>query len=265
MSTGEAWQGWEAKESPELFGVKKSSDPLDPRAFERANMELRNEEKVKEILGSATEEYGIQRILERMNEDGDLKEDVVEHSFRGASLAVDIGLELRLKSEELEGLALGMMLHDIGKRDMPKEILFKKGKLTDEERSVIEAHPVWGLIALSSDPELRFAASVKGVREIVFGHHGFRKKHPYPIDILGEWSSMGGGNMSEEQIRLIQLAATADVFDALASARSYKEAIGDREEAEKRMREDLNVPSEFIDMALARFEAKPALYNRAAA
>src|SRR3954447_23657469 len=66
------------------------------------------------------------------------------HTRRVALLTTQIGEELGLAPARLRDLALGAMVHDVGKLSVPDAILQKPAKLTDEEFAVIRRHPVWG-------------------------------------------------------------------------------------------------------------------------
>ena len=82
------------------------------------------------------------------------------HTRRVATLAVEIGERLGLPEARLRLLALGGLLHDMGKLSVPDHILNKPGALTDEEFAVIKRHPVWGrelLVELGGFPPLVLA------------------------------------------------------------------------------------------------------------
>src|SRR3546814_18634602 len=63
------------------------------------------------------------------------------HSERASRLAVQLGLRMGMPSDTLRALARGAYLHDVGKIAIPDEILNKPGRLTPDERTVIETHP----------------------------------------------------------------------------------------------------------------------------
>src|SRR3546814_5355264 len=66
------------------------------------------------------------------------------HSERTSRLAVQLGLRMGMPSDTLRALARGAYLHDVGKIAIPDEILNKPGRLTPDERTVIETHPEVG-------------------------------------------------------------------------------------------------------------------------
>jgi len=129
------------------------------------------------------------------------------HTRRVAMLAVQVGEELDLPATRLRRLALGGILHDIGKLRVPDAILKKPAALTDEEFAVIRRHPVWGAELLE---ELGFAPEV---RAIVRDHHE-------RLDGTGYPSRRIGPQLSDEAM----IVAVCDVYDALVSPRVYRDA-----------------------------------------
>ena len=117
------------------------------------------------------------------------------------------------KPEIAENVTVGGILHDLGKALVPKEILNKPGRLTDEEFLIMKKHPVYG-------DEL---ARSNGVNEIstlsvIRGHHERYNGSGYP------------DSLKKEDIRMeAKIAAVSDVFDALTAKRVYKEPMGSRD------------------------------------
>jgi putative two-component system response regulator len=100
-------------------------------------------------------------------------------------------------------------MHDIGKIGIPDSILLKPGKLTEEEFVVMRKHPEMGAgIIGDHSSEL-----MKMAKEIALAHHEKWNGTGYPLGLTGEATPISG-----------RIAAIADVFDALTTARPYKKA-----------------------------------------
>ena len=127
------------------------------------------------------------------------------HSERVTTLAIDIGRELGLPPHEIDLLHRGGLLHDIGKIGVPPAILDKEGKLSEEERSVIQGHPSHGVTILRPIPNLQKVLS------IVSQHHERYDGKGYPNGLSGDSISLHA-----------RIVAVADVVDALATHRPYR-------------------------------------------
>jgi len=130
-----------------------------------------------------------------------------EHTRRVAHWAVAIGEALGLAPGRLRDLAVGGLLHDMGKLSVPDAILRKPGPLTDDEMDVIRRHPGWGDELLA---ELGYPAHV---RRVVRGHHERLDGSGYPDGLAGDAIDL--------ETRIL---AVADVYDALVSPRYYRGA-----------------------------------------
>ena len=130
------------------------------------------------------------------------------HACNVSVLAMGLAERLGLGREEVRSFGVAGLLHDLGKIRIPKEILTKPGKLSDEERVVIQAHPVEGArIVLSRERGLGVAAVV------AYEHH-------VCID--------GGGYPSFRFARNCHYASrivhVCDIYDALCTHRPYRDA-----------------------------------------
>lgn len=129
------------------------------------------------------------------------------HTFRVTMYALKLAEEMKLKPEQLRIIVQGGLLHDVGKINIPDSILNKPGKLTPEERAIIEKHPV---IGYEMCKKLGF---MKEELSIVRSHHEKWDGSGYPDRLRGEEISL-----------YARIAAVADVYDALTSDRSYRKA-----------------------------------------
>jgi len=129
------------------------------------------------------------------------------HTRRVALLAVEVGEELGIAPARLRELAIGGLLHNIGKLSVPDEILKKPGPLDDAEFAVVRRHPGRGDALLG---ELGFA---RGVRRLVRDHHERLDGAGYPHGTTAEALSL--------ETRVLSVC---DVYDALCSRRVYRDA-----------------------------------------
>ena len=131
-----------------------------------------------------------------------------EHTRRVAILAAQVGEELKLPATCRRHLAVGGLLHDIGKLSVPLEILRKPVGLTDAEFAEIKHHPVAGRRLLD---ELGGFSPV--VRDLVSDHHERLDGRGYPR------------GLTEEELPLhTRILTVCDVYDALVSDRVYRAA-----------------------------------------
>jgi hypothetical protein len=131
-----------------------------------------------------------------------------EHTRRVALRAVQVGEELGLPPHRLRDLAIGGLLHDIGKLRVDDDILRKPGPLTDDEFEEIKRHPEWGRKLLGD--EGGFADTV---RRLVLDHHERLDGGGYPR------------GLEAGQLQLdTRILTVCDVYDALISPRVYREA-----------------------------------------
>jgi len=141
------------------------------------------------------------------------------HSKRVAKYARMIAVRMGKSKEEQEKIYQAGLLHDIGKIRVPAEIINKPGKLTDEEYNVIKIHPVTGYRILESISDDGFIAIATKF------HHERYDGKGYPNGLVGE--------RIPEVARIL---GVADAYDAMASNRSYRDALPQsivREEIEK--------------------------------
>jgi len=131
------------------------------------------------------------------------------HSRRVAALARALALRLGLTHEEADLIESAGRVHDVGKVAIDPAVLAKPGKLDPEEWTEMRRHP-----ALGADVVARFAAYGDGHR-LVRHHHEAWDGSGYPDALAGEAIPFGA-----------RLLAVADTFDALTSARPYRDAMG---------------------------------------
>jgi len=142
------------------------------------------------------------------------------HCERVADYACAILRALDPDASTLFWFRIGALLHDVGKINVPTDILNKPGKLTPEERALMEGHPVAG-VELLKDVEFPW-----DVLPMVRSHHERWDGKGYPDRLTGEAIPLHA-----------RVLALADVFDALTTDRPYRPAFSPQE-ALRMIRED---------------------------
>lgn len=129
------------------------------------------------------------------------------HSENVMRYSVGIAEEMSLSSETVDVVRRAAMIHDIGKIGVPDSILHKPARLTSEERTIIEQHPLIAVRILDQMPFLQ--------RElpIVRHHHEWWDGEGYPDGISGKAIPQGA-----------RILSVADAFDAITSNRIYRKS-----------------------------------------
>ncbi len=144
--------------------------------------------------------------LEAMASLLDVREkSTARHSSRVRDLSVILAREMGLPQGEIEDLARGALLHDIGKMCIPDSILLKPGAFTEDERKVMNTHPEVGYQMLSSSTYLQQVA------ELVYSHHERFDGKGYPRGLQGGQIALGA-----------RIFAVVDAYDAMRSDRIYR-------------------------------------------
>ncbi|NOT08784.1 MAG: HD domain-containing protein [Gemmatimonadales bacterium] len=130
------------------------------------------------------------------------------HSERVTQTAVEIARLLGLEHRAIERLRRGSLLHDIGKIGVPTAILDKAGPLTEDERTLVQAHPVIGAEIVGT------ITAFRDIVPLVRDHHELLDGSGYPNGISSFAIS--------QQVRILTVA---DVYDALVSDRPYRRGL----------------------------------------
>jgi HD-GYP domain-containing protein (c-di-GMP phosphodiesterase class II) len=141
------------------------------------------------------------------------------HSLRVAQLAASIAAEAGRTDEEIEQVRQAGRVHDIGMVCVPEGLQSKAGSLTPSEFELIRRHPAVGSQILAPLPHL------KTMSTFVRGHHERWDGTGYPDGLAGEAIPWGA-----------RVLGAAEIYDALATARPYREQLTP-ELAVERMRE----------------------------
>ncbi|MDO8720923.1 MAG: HD-GYP domain-containing protein [Syntrophales bacterium] len=161
----------------------------------------RRVDQVRKALGAAVQ--AIAAMVERKDP------YTAGHQRRVAELARVVATEMGLGADQIDGLQVASVIHDIGKISVPAEILSKPTELTNIEFSLIKTHPQAGYDILK-DMEFPWP-----VARMVLEHHERINGSGYPQGLTG------GQALIESRI-----LAIADVVESMASHRPYRAALG---------------------------------------
>lgn len=156
------------------------------------------DEMLEEILHNPT-------ILISMNEIGTSDDSTFNHSINVAIYAMILAKQLDYPKARTKKLAMGMLLHDIGKTLLDQRILYKPGRLTAEEFEHVKRHTVLGYEILQRNESLTEIS-----RAIALSHHERLDGSGYPNQLKGD-----------EIHEFVRIASIVDIYDALVSERCY--------------------------------------------
>ncbi len=142
------------------------------------------------------------------------------HTWRVVLYTRTVAEELGLPHDEVDRIGIAAALHDIGKIDIPDEILLKPGKLTSEEFDVMAKHPLLGeqhLRSMQEDDPL--------ILQLVRSHHEREDGTGYPDKLSGNNIPLAA-----------RVFSVIDTFDAMTSHRPYRHNVG-KEAAQQSLQE----------------------------
>ena len=228
-----------------IRGIAAGADDFIHKPFDRDELLIRAKACIRTKRLTDDLETA-ESVLVALGNAIDAKDAYTEgHAERVAHYAVAIGRRLGLPYERLRTLRLGGVLHDVGKIGVPEAILNKPGPLTTEEFAVMKKHPEIGERICSP------LKSLRPVLPIIRSHHERPNGSGYPDGLSGEEIPL--------EARIVCLA---DIYDALATTRSYKKAFP-RERCIEMLRDDASrglldgdVVEAFVSYLADREEAK---------
>ena len=180
--------------------MEKFQTELEQKVEEQT-VELRNQQEKRRKLYIQT--------ITALSDAVDAKDRYTSgHSKRVAKYAQMIAAKMGKSIEEQQKIYQAGLLHDIGKIRVPADIINKPGKLTDEEFNIIKLHPITGyriLESVSDDGFIAIAAKY---------HHERYDGKGYPNGLKGETIP-----------EVARILGVADSYDAMASNRSYRNAL----------------------------------------
>jgi putative two-component system response regulator len=188
-----------------VAALDAGADDFVTKPFQQVELlaRLRSSFRTREVIRRMEQAHDIVVALANAVEAKDL--GLKDHylAYRSARLAAYVGL----REGELEGVAYGALLHDIGKIGISEHVLHKPGPLTDAEFSVMREHPEIG--ERICDP-LRMS---RDFTPIIRHHHERWDGTGYPDGLKGEAIPLGA-----------RIVALADAFDAIVRGRPYRAA-----------------------------------------
>jgi putative nucleotidyltransferase with HDIG domain len=190
------------------------------RALENRRLKVENrtyQTNLESLVKARTEQLqaamsGLERsydiTLEALGDALDLKDRETEgHSKRVTAFTIAIARAMGLPREQINTIARGAFLHDIGKMAIPDKILNKPGKLEPDEVAIMREHAYHGYQIVKKIPFLAEAS------EIVYSHQEKYDGTGYPRGLKGEQIPLGA-----------RIFSVADTLDAITSDRIYRPA-----------------------------------------
>ncbi|HHX77671.1 MAG TPA: HD-GYP domain-containing protein [Firmicutes bacterium] len=175
----------------------------------KGKFHCQQEKKITRVVNQIVEELLANKdIVVNMDDIRTIDSYTFSHSVNVCILATLAAVKRDFNAEALQEIAVGSLLHDLGKVKIPDIILKKKGPLTEAEYAVIKSHPVYGRALLSES-----ALCAETVLNVVYQHHERLGGQGYPQGLSGAEISVPA-----------QITAVADVYDALVSERYYRKA-----------------------------------------
>jgi len=181
----------------EVKGTRKLSDLIKVSDFQKS---------IQNIVSLLQSNKRVIDLLTHIN----VKDNYLfSHSLNVMIYSSALAVEKGLPTEKIYEVAVGCLLHDIGKMLLPEEILHKPGKLTDEEFAQIKEHTNIGFELLRKEWDIPLLAA-----HCAFQHHERWDGTGYPRGLKGE-----------EIHPYARMMAVGDVFDALTTHRVYRRAM----------------------------------------
>ena len=165
--------------------------------------------KVKDVVNDIIDDilFNSEDLMVNMVDIKSFDSYTFEHSVNVAVLSIILGKSINLPRKKLYKLGIGAILHDIGKMLIPKKVLKKTDKLTEEEYEIIKEHPRLGYDYLKNKNEISPVSKI-----IILSHHERLDGTGYPKRIP-----------KKEIHQFGKIVAITDVFDALTSDRIYRD------------------------------------------
>lgn len=170
---------------------------------------------------------------------------VTGHQRKVANLACAIAKEMSLSKEEIEGIRLAGVIHDVGRAYVPTDILSKPARLTEAEFSIVKNHPKLGYDIFKME---QFPWPIA---QMVLQHHERIDGSGYPQGLSGK-----------EILLEARILAVADVVEAMSSHRAHRPAPGiNKALKEISKNKGILYDSEVVDACLKLFTEKGFMFE----
>lgn len=193
-----------------IFFAYRRSVLLETERKQKTNLLNVSEHLAHEYISSKSGSSNLEEALQAISAMLEKRDPYTAgHQQRVADLAEKIALELGLSTEQAHGVRLSAIVHDIGKIQVPAEVLNKPGNLTDLEFSLIKLHPQTGYDILKG---IKFPWPIA---QAVAQHHERCDGSGYPL-----------GLKADQIIIEARIIAVADTVEAMSSHRPYRPGLG---------------------------------------
>lgn len=212
--------------------METNNNPLMHELFRQADDNM-YQEKLKRR--SKTRENILQSLVTNM----EIRDFFSQgHAERLKKYALKLGTQLNLSKDQLNDLDLLARFHDLGKVGIPETIIFKSGKLTEEELQTIRKHSEIGYRIGQSMPDLQ------PIAEYILKHHEWWNGQGYPLGLQGEDIPL--------ECRIISIV---NAYDIMTSNRPYHQAITAKEAiAELRKKSGIQFDPELVEQFIHDLE-----------
>jgi HD-GYP domain-containing protein (c-di-GMP phosphodiesterase class II) len=215
--TAVALRRWQAERKLQLVRedleskVAQRTEELT-KANQALKLEITERKKTEENLKHTTKKLydSLANIIQAISKIIEIRDPYTAgHQRRVAQLACAIAKLMQLSVDQINGLHLAGIIHDVGKIQVPAEILANPGSLSEAEFSIVKTHPVAGYDILKN---IEFPWPIA---EIIYQHHERLDGSGYPLGLKGT-----------DMLLEAKILAVADVVEAMSSHRPYRPALG---------------------------------------
>jgi len=262
LDSAEDWQGFEFVYI--LNGELEYTNPEEPIKLETGDYIARKEvpeeswfaTKTDVELLYASSQPSFHLLREEIEDYLELAQEVESteemdgHSKRLVRMSQEVGKRLGLSTDRLGDLKYASFFHDIGKAEVPDELLEKQGDLTEEEWDIMKKHTKWGREMLEKAEHLQRAG------KIVEQTHERLDGEGYPKGLAGD-----------EIMMEAKIVSVVDAWDAMRTDRPYRDALP-RSEAIKELKENKGsqfapeVVDTFLSVLRSKTNLRPGLGER---